>query len=222
VIVRVGMAPRATGLSCEECQRHWRTAHADAARQLPNLRGYVQDHAVLRDGRPLLPHPGFDVCAETEFDDLAAMDDAFASEQYQGAVRADERALIDKAHFAFALTERRVLGGGEPPAGAVKLMTFVRARAGAAPDALLDALAGAYADAVSAAAPFRHEQLVARGDWHEGREPAAFDAVDSLWFGSAEGALRYLASPAAAGADDALAGLAFGRERLAAAALRVV
>ena len=71
-LVRVGMAPRAAGLTPAECQTHWRTAHADAARSLPGLRGYVQNHAVLRDGEPLLPYPGFDVCAETEFDDLAA------------------------------------------------------------------------------------------------------------------------------------------------------
>ena len=68
MIVRVGMAPRMHDLTPAQCARHWRTEHADAARQLPGLRGYVQDHAVLRDGRPLLPYPGFDVCAETAFD----------------------------------------------------------------------------------------------------------------------------------------------------------
>ena len=107
-LVRVGMAPRAAGLTPAECQTHWRTAHADAARSLPGLRGYVQNHAVLRDGEPLLPYPGFDVCAETEFDDLEAMDAAFASEQYQGAIVADELKLIDKARFTHALCERRV------------------------------------------------------------------------------------------------------------------
>jgi uncharacterized protein (TIGR02118 family) len=96
MLVRVGMAPRAAGLTVEQCQAHWRGAHADAARALPGLRRYVQNHAVLRGGRPLLPHPGFDVCAETEFDDLAAMDAAFASEQYRGAVVADEARLIDQ------------------------------------------------------------------------------------------------------------------------------
>ena len=122
-LVRVGMAPRAAGLTPAECQTHWRTAHADAARSLPGLRGYVQNHAVLRDGEPLLPYPGFDVCAETEFDDLEAMDAAFASEQYQGAIVADELKLIDKERFTHALCERRVQ---REAGGPVKLMTFLR------------------------------------------------------------------------------------------------
>ena len=36
------------------------------------------------------------------------MDAAFASEQYQGAIVADELKLIDKARFTHALCERRV------------------------------------------------------------------------------------------------------------------
>ena len=67
--------------------------------------------------------PGFDVCAETEFDDLEAMDAAFASEQYQGAIVADELKLIDKARFTHALCERRVV---REAGGPVKLMTFLR------------------------------------------------------------------------------------------------
>ena len=160
------MAPRAAGLSIEECQAHWRSAHADAARSLPGLRGYVQNHAVLRDGQPLLPHVGFDVCAETEFDDLASMDAAFASDQYQGAIVADELNLIDKARFTHALCERRVLAVGE---GTVKLMTFVR---GAAPGA-------------------GDELLVVRHDWHEGRPPAPFDAVEIRWFADADAAVAH-------------------------------
>jgi hypothetical protein len=122
----------------------------------------VQNHAVLRDGKPLLAHVGFDVCAETEFDDLASMDAAFASEQYQGAVVADELNLIDKARFTHALCERRVLASGE---GAVKLMTFVRGAAGAA-----------------------DEVLIVRHDWHEGRSPAPFVAVEIRWFADVEAA----------------------------------
>jgi uncharacterized protein (TIGR02118 family) len=222
MIVRVGLAPRAAGLTCEECQRHWRTQHADAARLLPNLRGYVQDHAVLRDGRPVLPHPGFDVCAETTFDDLEAMDAAFASEQYQVAIQADEVALIDKQRFAMALAERHLRSGREPPGDAVKLMTFFRARPGTPVDDLVAAVGGAYAGAVSGASMLRHEQLVARAGWHDRRPPPVFDALDMLWFASVDAALAHLASPAAAAADDAVAGLAFGRERLIARPMRVI
>ena len=165
-LVRVGMAPRAAGLTPTECQTHWRTAHADAARSLPGLRGYVQNHAVLRDGEPLLPHPGFDVCAETEFDSLEAMDAAFASEQYQGAIVADELKLIDKARFTHALCERRVV---REAGGPVKLMTFVHGT----PD------------------PDADELLIVRHDYHEGRPEAPFDAVEIRWFADADAALAH-------------------------------
>ena len=113
----------------------------------------MQNHAVLRDGEPLLPYPGFDVCAETEFDDLDAMDAAFASEQYQGAIVADELNLIDKARFTHALCERRVV---REAGGPVKLMTFLRGT----PD------------------PGADEQLIVRHDFHAGRPAAPFDAVE--------------------------------------------
>ncbi|MGH2882625.1 MAG: EthD domain-containing protein, partial [Solirubrobacteraceae bacterium] len=67
------MAPRAEGLTFEAAQEHWRTAHGDVASGIPGLRGYVQNHAVLRDGLPLLPYPGFDACSELEFADFDAM-----------------------------------------------------------------------------------------------------------------------------------------------------
>jgi hypothetical protein len=151
-------------LTAEECQAHWRSAHADAAGSLPGLRRYVQNHAVLRDGRPLLPYAGFDVCAETEFDDLGAMDAAFAGEQYRGAVVADELRLIDKARFVFALCERRVLRPGEGP---VKLMTFLHEPARDDADAL----------------------LIVRHELHEGRPPAPFDAIEIRWFADPDAAV---------------------------------
>jgi uncharacterized protein (TIGR02118 family) len=174
-LVRVGMAPRAAGLTPAECQAHWRSAHADAARRLPGLRRYVQNHAVLRDGRPLLPYAGFDVCAETEFEDLAAMDAAFAGEQYRGAVVADELRLIDKARFTHALCERRVLRSG---AGPVKLMTFL-------PEAARE-------DA--------HELLVVRHDLHAGRPPAPFGAIEIRWFADPDAAVAHARGDDRAGA----------------------
>lgn len=220
MITRVGLAPRAAGLDYAACQRHWRTAHADAALGIPGLRAYTQNHAVLRDGRPLLPYPGFDVCAETQFDDLAAMDAGFASAHYQGAVRSDESNLIDRARFAVLVCERRVVAEGSPPADAVKLLTFLRARD--APAQLAAALAGPYAAAVASARPLRHEQLIGLPEAHgPGREPAACDAVDVLWFADPDAALTALLGPLAEHAGLALAGAAFGSERLLARPNRV-
>jgi uncharacterized protein (TIGR02118 family) len=219
-LVRIGMAPRAHGLTAAAAQEHWRTAHRDAALGIPGLLAYVQNHAVLRDGRPLLGYPGFDVCAETEYDDLAAMRAAFASDHYRGAVRDDEAKLIDGSRFMLALTHRHVVADGDIPDGAVKLMTFLRAAPSARDGALLDVLAGDYARAAAAAGPLRHEQLITDAAAHDGDLAACCDAVDVLWFADADAALV----AAEHRLDDAgwlLGGIAFGTARAIVCPLRM-
>ena len=51
-------------------------------RGCPGLHGYIQNHSILRDGRPVLPGLRFDVCAELTFASPDAMDTAFTSSQY--------------------------------------------------------------------------------------------------------------------------------------------
>jgi uncharacterized protein (TIGR02118 family) len=223
-LVRVGLAPRAAGLSYEAAQEHWRTAHRDAALRLPGLRAYVQDHAVLRGGRPLLPHPGFDVCAETEFDDPAAMRAAFASEEYRGAVSADELGLIDRTRFLLALTSREVLRGAEdaePGGRAAKLMTFLRAAPSTPAASLLDVVRGAYAEEAAAAGALRHELLVVDRRAHEGELPPCCDLVDLLWFADPDAALDAVLGPLAERGAWLLGGLAFGSERTIVRAVRM-
>lgn len=219
-LVRVGMAPRAAALGYEEAQHHWRTEHRDVALELDGLRGYVQNHAVLRDGRPLLAYPGFDVCAETQFDGIEEMRAAFASDHYRRTVRADEAKLIDGSRFLLALTRRRVLIDGDPGEGTVKLMTFLRA-ASPPRGELGEVLAGQYAAAAREASPLRHEQLIVEPAWHEGEQPPCCDAVDLLWFADAEAALAALTGPLSERAGWALAGHAFGAERALVRPLRM-
>jgi uncharacterized protein (TIGR02118 family) len=216
----VGLAPRAAGLTLAAAQSHWRTEHRDLALGLPGLRGYVQNHAILRDGVPLLPYPGFDVCAETEFDSVESMRTAFASEHYQSTVRGDEAHLIDGDRFMLALTRRRVLADGQPPDGAVKLMTFLRAHPMSDPRALVDVLVGAYAEAANEVSPMRHELLVTQVRAHEGEQAPCCDVVDVLWFAQPDDALRAVLGPLSERAGWLLGGLAFGTERLIAAPLR--
>ena len=221
-ITRVGMAPRAAGLSFADAQEHWRTEHGDVAGGIPGLRGYVQNHAILRDGVPLLPYPGFDVCSELEFADFDAMRAGFASEHYRGAVRADELNLIDKTRFMMALTRRRVIAGEEPPDGAAKLLTFMRAHPGSTPEKLVQTLEGSYADAVKEAGPLRHELLVTEAGEHEPGLPPCCDAIDILWFASPEDALGALHGVLSQRAGWLLAGISFGTARLIARPIRQV
>ena len=222
MITRVGMAPRAAGLTCESFQEHWRSEHAGLAGEIPGLRGYVQNHAVLVDGLPLFPYPGFDACSELEFDDLAAMDEGFASEHYRHAVTADEHSLIDKSRFAMILAERRVLAAGEPGPNAVKLLTFVPVDPRSTFAALDETLAGPYRAIVADAQPLRHEQLLEIQGAHEGRIPAPCAAVDVIWFANVDDALDFVRGEVGHRAGYALAGAAFGLERILARTVRVV
>jgi uncharacterized protein (TIGR02118 family) len=222
MITRVGMAPRASGLTYASFQEHWRSEHAGLAGELPGLRGYVQNHAVLDAGRPLLPYPGFDACSEIQFDSLAAMDEAFASEHYLGAVTADEHSLIDKARFGLVLTERRVLLAGDVDEGAVKLLTFLPIDPRSTQDAFAGVLAGPYREIVAEAGPLRHEQLLEIPGAHAGRLPAVCAAVDIVWFASSDDALGFLHGDVGHRAGYALAGTAFGLERLLATPVRIV
>ena len=219
-VTRVGMAPRAAGLTFEAAQEHWRTEHGDLASGIPGLRGYVQNHAVLSDGVPLLPYAGFDACSELEFADFDAMRAGFSSEHYQTAVRADERALIDKSRFMMALTRRQVLADGDPPDGAVKLMSFLRSHPNSTPRALVEALEGPYAEAVADARPIRHELLVTQADEHEPTLPPCCDAIDILWFRSPDEAHGAVTGALSERPGWLLAGHAFGAERLIAQPIR--
>jgi hypothetical protein len=167
-----------------------------------------------------LPYPGFDVCAETEFDSVESMRTAFASEHYLSTVRGDEVHLIDGDRFMLALTRRRVLADGEPPDGAVKLMTFLRAHPMSDPRALVDVLAGPYAEAANEVSPRRHELLITEARAHEGEQAPCCDVVDVLWFAQPDDALRAVLGPLSERAGWLLGGLAFGTERLIAAPLR--
>ena len=217
------MAPRRRGSSIEEFQRHWRDQHADAVRAMPGLLRYVQNHAVLDgQGRPGFAYPGFDACAEMDFEDVAAMDRSFESAQYTGAVRQDETALIEHRGFALLLCARQVRIDAPVSAAPVKLLTFYRFDPRSDARAARAALEGPYADVVARAGVLGHEQLVVQPEEHRGRIPPVCDLVDILWFAASADAMDFPASAVGLDAAEALAGRVFGAERLVARPITVV
>jgi len=63
---------RKPGLSVEDFQNYWSSAHADFVRQIPGLRGYVQCHTILSGYRRTTPPP-FDGVEEVRFDSIAEL-----------------------------------------------------------------------------------------------------------------------------------------------------
>jgi uncharacterized protein (TIGR02118 family) len=203
VITRFGLAPRLPGLTVARFQTHWRERHGPIIGALPGLRRYWQNHAVASG----LPWPGFDACSEMDADDLAAFDAVFAQDRYLTEGQADERRFVDRARGGAVLT-RRLGDPVDPTAGRVRLLTFLRAAPGCAPDDLAHVLARGRGEGAVAA-----EAFVRVPEPHG----ALFDAVEAWWFPDAAAALAYLASAAAERDRWALAGLVAGTEHVLAA-----
>jgi uncharacterized protein (TIGR02118 family) len=95
---------RRRGMTLEEFSRYWREVHGPIGRRIPGLRRLVQNHAVphTRD----LGRPGFDGMAELWFDDLAALEAARRSPEWE-ASSADEANFIDSSRTATFVTEEQ-------------------------------------------------------------------------------------------------------------------
>ncbi len=217
MITRIGMAPRLPHMTPQQAIEHWRTSHADAAGAIPGLQRYIQLHPVLRDGRPLLPYPGFDACSLLDFDSAESMEAGFASPTYQSSVRDDEDRFVDKSRFSMALTERTTLVV-PPDEGGVVLAQFLCSHASSIPERL-------HAELVAAAKahPSPSGHVVYLPISSEGRAPDTFDAVELRWYEAAEEALDWLLDPARGGSVRLmLAGIVGTSEQLIATPYTVV
>ena len=209
MITRIGMAPRRSGLSADHFQAHWRGRHGDLAAKLPGVQRYWQNHAVLRDGEPMLPWTGFDACAEIDFSSVADMKAAFETQLYQGEIRDDEGFLIDKTKGAMILATSLARTGQTGSRQGVRLMTFLRAMPGAA-DALFDALVG---QPQASAAIGREVYRACAPDTVDGHV-SPFDGIDIDWFATAAAAQAHCVSAEARERRVPVCNLARGVERM--------
>ena len=217
-VTRFCLAPRKAGLTTEQFQAHWRTNHAVVVREMPHITRYWQNHAVLLDGEPLLPWPGFDACAQIEAASVVDFDRAFGSDQYQTVVRADELRFVDPRRGGYVLSERVAAEGNVEP-DAVRLLLFMRL----APFGALNALAETLAQAGKPEAALGRELFLSQtGGSLGGQRFSLFDAVECLWFDTAERAEAWVRSSAARERRDAIGHLVRGTERLIARVNRVV
>ena len=217
MITRFGFAPRKPDLTIAAFQEHWRTSHARVVSQLAGLRRYWQNHAVLRDGEPLLPWPGFDACAQIEADTLVDLDRAFLSPHYQGPVREDERRFIDHTGFGMMLCERAHAEGRVDGTG-VRLLTFMRLAPMRPPAALADALLGAPRAGLAQG----REVYLALTGAAAAQRTSLFDAMEALWFSSEDEAERHVRSAKEREYRTRLADSVRGCERLIARVVAVI
>lgn len=221
MITRTFFAARRGDLTAEECLAHWRAHHSSIGARLPGVRGYVQNHGILAEGRFLLPYPGFDIMPELDWSDLAAMDTAIDSPVHDKDSVEDEARFIDTTRTSYSVSTRHVMVDGYGSEGAVKLITVLRRAPNISAATLAAALTGTYASIVATANPLRHELLISLPD-REGRPGFAAQAIDMVWLASPEDAVAWTASETANRAAWELAGITFGSERLIARPHRVV
>ena len=93
---------RRPGMSLEEFSRYWRDVHGPIGWRIPGLRRLVQSHVVPYPAT--MSPPPYDGMAELGFDDIAALEAARRSPEWQ-ASSADEVNFVDAPRTALFLTE---------------------------------------------------------------------------------------------------------------------
>ncbi len=89
MIKYVTVLVRKQSMSREEFSRYWKNTHAPIITQIPGLKGYVQNHALLDPSGNEPPYDGF---GELYFESLEAMREGLASPE-------GEATLADIANF---------------------------------------------------------------------------------------------------------------------------
>jgi len=98
VIVRMGLLQKRADIDQQEFRTHWRTGHGALAAKLPGLRRYHQNHIVDRTQRGITyARDGldFDGFSELWFDDVPAMQAAFASDEVKALAADEDRFISD-------------------------------------------------------------------------------------------------------------------------------
>jgi len=98
VIVRMGLLQKRADIDQQEFRTHWRTGHGALAAKLPGLRRYHQNHIVDRSQRGITyARDGldFDGFSELWFDDVPAMQAAFASDEVKALAADEDRFISD-------------------------------------------------------------------------------------------------------------------------------
>jgi uncharacterized protein (TIGR02118 family) len=93
VIKSMTLIVRKEGMSREDFERHWRDVHAPLAKSVPGISRYIQWH--IQGGHPRQEHGigvQIDGIAEVWYDDQAALERAWASDEMQAL--AHDRALF--------------------------------------------------------------------------------------------------------------------------------
>jgi uncharacterized protein (TIGR02118 family) len=95
MVKRISLARRRQGMSMQEFAEHWLGPHAEIARRIPGLRGYVIN--LIQDPEMA----DWDGIAETWFDTREDAIAGFASEPVRTELAADRPLFLDEVRVFF-------------------------------------------------------------------------------------------------------------------------
>jgi uncharacterized protein (TIGR02118 family) len=98
---------RKPGMSLDAFSRYWHDVHGPIGRRIPGLLQLIQSHAIAD---PDNQKPSYDGMAELWFEDVAALQAARQSSEWQTST-SDEQNFVDAAHTALFLTVEREIPG---------------------------------------------------------------------------------------------------------------
>jgi len=171
---------RKPGMSVEDFQAYWRTDHAEVVKGLPNLRRYIQSHALpggYRKGE--LPYDGI---AEIWVDDVDTLRANAGGAAYE-AIQRDEENFIDRPNMATILTQEHIIKDGPIPEGAVKNIEFVPRKTGMEVEAFQIYWRDVHGPIAAEIETLRRyvQCHVLLGAYRK-LEPPAFDGIPMAWF----------------------------------------
>lgn len=102
----IALCGRKPGMSFEEFDNYWRDVHAPLAGKLPGVTRYIQRHIIPETGEPDNEF-GIDGIVILDYENLEAMDTAWASEAGQAAL-ADVSNFLGK-HSVIVLEDHVVI-----------------------------------------------------------------------------------------------------------------
>jgi len=212
------MAPRRPEVAVDEFRRRWAGELADGLSKVKGVEGYVQNFPILgATGHALLGYPGFDGCAETTYESEELMAAAVASSEFAD-LQVTERKIVDLDRAGLLVGTERLASGEEPPADAVKLITFVRCHPRYQPADLAEVLTNEDQGGGLA----RHLILADPAAQQPPAPPACADAVEIRYFESVPAATARLASDDERDREFGRRGRAFGTVSVLALGSKVV
>jgi uncharacterized protein (TIGR02118 family) len=117
---------RKPSITDAEFHRYWREVHGPIAKQIRQLRGYVQSHRIPFAGM----NSTYDGVAEAWIDDEAAMAALRKSPEYVQGALADEPNFIDMNRVEWMLTNDHVILDGPQTPQQVKLIFQLKRKPG--------------------------------------------------------------------------------------------